>query len=119
MFKRPAFLDRFLSRLPDLRSLRFQSVAASAVVAGGFGLLLVLAAAQLDARRSAEVARVRAETLAQTASVWLDGDAHAGLGTTPEKRLTDLTASLDHLLETSDFAGMVRTLRPKADSKTT
>jgi len=117
MVSRPAFLERFLSRLPDPLSLHFRTVGWTAFVAGAFGLLLALGAIQLDARRSAEVARVRTETLAETAGLWLDGDAHAGLGPGPEKRLTDLTASLAKLLETSDYSGTVRTLRPRPDAK--
>lgn len=114
---RPAFLDRFLRRLPDPRALRNQVVGWTGLVAGSFGALLVLAAVQLDARRCAEVARERAETLAATAGVWLDGDAHAGLGQDPGKRLADLTASLEAALSASGYDGVVRTLRPKADAK--
>jgi len=117
MVSRPAFLERFLSHLPDPRSLRFRTLGWTGIVAGSFGALLALGAIQLDERRCAEVARVRALTLAETAGQWLDGDAHAGTGPGPEKRLSDLTASLEKLLETSDNASVVRTLRPKAESK--
>src|SRR5262249_34107388 len=86
-------------------------------VAGSFALLLVFAAVQLDQRRCAEVARARAETLAQTAGAWLDGDAHAGLGNAPEQRLSDLGTSLGKLVEASDYDGAARTLRPSADEK--
>lgn len=118
MFARPAFVDRFLSRLPDPSSLRFRVVGWTGLVAGAFGLLLVLAALQLDARRCAEVARAHAETLAHTAGAWLDGDAHAGLGPDPKKALANASAVLAKLLEESDYPGVVRTLRPKAETKT-
>jgi signal transduction histidine kinase len=117
MVSRPAFLARFLSRFPDLRSLRSRGVGWTVFVAGSFGLLLALAAIQLDARRCEEVARVRAVTLAQTAGLWLDGDAHSGLGGEPEKRLADVTASLKKLLDLGDYPGSMRTLRPRADAK--
>src|SRR5262245_12852024 len=116
MLKRPAFLDRFLGLFPDPLSLLNHAVGWTGLVAVAFGLLLVCATVQLDARRSAEVARERAETLAVTAGQWLDGDAHSGLGADPEKRLGDLTASLKHLLDVSGFDGSVRTLRPKAET---
>jgi signal transduction histidine kinase len=76
------------------------------------------AVVQLDARRSAEVARGRAETLARTAGIWLDGDAHSGLGLEPGKRLEDLSANLARLLEDSDGEFVVRTLVPKPEIKT-
>jgi hypothetical protein len=117
MFARPAFLDRILSRLPDVRALRFSVTLASALASGAFGLLLVLCAVHLDARRCAEVARAQAETLAHTAGAWLDGDSHAGLGQDPEKRLSDSAAVLRKLLEASDSPAVVRTLRPKATDK--
>jgi signal transduction histidine kinase len=112
MVSRPAFLARFLARLPDPRSLRLRIQGGVGLVAGLFGALLVVGAVQLDARRCAEVARERAETLAGTVGPWLDGDAHAGLGAEPEKRLSDATASLEKALETSAYPGTVRTLRP-------
>ncbi|NOT30558.1 MAG: hypothetical protein HOP15_08945, partial [Planctomycetes bacterium] len=118
MLARPAFVDRFLARLPDPLALRFRATAAIGLVAGAFGLLLTLAVVHLDARRCAEVAREHAETLAHTAGVWLDGDAHAGLGQDPDKRLSDASAALAKLLEQSDYPGLVRTLRPKAEAKT-
>jgi signal transduction histidine kinase len=117
MFKRPAFLDRLTNRLQDLSSLHFRVQAGAGLLAGGFGVLLVLVAVQLDARRCEEVARTEAETLARTAGLWLDGDAHAGLGSEPEKRLSDLGATLAKLVEASDYPGVVRTLRPKAEQK--
>lgn len=119
MVQRPAFLARLASRVPDLSSLRFRFQAGAGLVGGAFGLCLVLAATHLDARRCAEVARERAETLAQTAGMWLDGDAHAGLGTDPEKRLGDLQATLEKLLAANGYPGTVRTLRPKAEHKET
>jgi hypothetical protein len=119
MLARPAFVARFLDRLPDHRSLRFRAVAWTGVVAGTFGLLLVLAAVQLDAKRCAEVARERAVTLAHVAGAWLDGDAHAGLGAEPEKALSDARAVLARVLEESDFEGRVRTLRPRPEFKAT
>lgn len=119
MFSRPAFLTRFLDRLPDVRSLRFRVLGGLGVLAVSFGALLVFAAGQLDGRRCAEVAREHAETLAQTAGVWLDGDSHAGLGDKPEKRLEDLEATLTKLLDDSDYDGVVRTLRPRQESKAT
>lgn len=118
MFQRPAFISRFLSRLPDPLSARFQLVGWTGLVSGTFALGLVLGALQLDQRRCAEVARVRAETLAQTSGLWLDGDAHSSLGADPEKRLSDLAAQLAKLVETSGFDGTIRTLRPKASEKT-
>lgn len=118
MFQRPEFISRFLSRLPDPLSARFQLVGWSGLVSGVFALGLVLGALQLDQRRCAEVARVRAETLAQTAGLWLDGDAHSALGTDPEKRLADLAAALAKLAAMSAFDGTIRTLRPKASEKT-
>lgn len=117
MVSRPAFLERFLGRLPDPLSLRFRSVGWTGIVAGSFGLLLALSAIQLDARRCAEVARVRAVTLAETTGLWLDGDAHANLGPAPEKRLTDATAMLTRLLEANGYSGVVRTLRPRSEAK--
>lgn len=117
MVSRPAFITRFLSRFPDPFSLRVQTLGWTGALAGSFGLLLVAATAQLDARRCAEVARARAETLAQTAGTWLDGDAHAGLGQEPEKRLADLGATLTKLLEASAFDGTLRTLRPTSEYK--
>ncbi len=117
MLARPAFVDRFLSRLPDPSSLRFRVVGWTALVAGTFGLLLVLAAVQLDSRRCAEVAREHAQTLAHTAGAWLDGDAHAGLGPDPDKALSDAGAVLARVLEQSDYPGIVRTLRPRAEAK--
>jgi hypothetical protein len=60
---------------------------------------------------------VRAVTLAETAGQWLDGDAHQGTGPGPEKRLNDLQASLEKVLQNSDYPAVVRTLRPKADAK--
>ena len=117
MFSRPAFVARFLARLPDPRALRFRVMTGTGLVAGGFGAVLALAAVHLDARRCAEVAREHAETLAHVAGKWLDGDAHAGLGQAPEKRLSDSTAQLEKLLEESDYAGVVRTLRPKPEAK--
>lgn len=117
MVSRPAFLERLLSRLPDFLSLRFRTPGWTAIVAGSFGLLLAAGAIHLDARRCAEVARVRAVTMAETAGLWLDGDAHASLGPEPEKRLTDLGASLAKLLETSDYSGTVRTLRPRPEAR--
>src|SRR5262245_46752353 len=117
MFSRPAFVGRLLGKFPDPLSLRVQGPAWTGLVAGAFVLLLVAATAQLDARRCAEVARARAETLALTAGPWLDGDAHAGLGQEPQKRLSDLTASLEKLLTASDFDAVVRTLRPHAEYK--
>jgi signal transduction histidine kinase len=118
MFQRPAFIGRFLSRLPDPFSARFQLVGWTGLMSGAFAVLLVLGALQLDQRRCAEVARVRAETLARTAGLWLDGDAHSALGADPEKRLSDLGAVLAKLVAASDFDGTVRTLRPKASEKT-
>ncbi|MSR61532.1 MAG: hypothetical protein EXS08_03665 [Planctomycetes bacterium] len=112
MVSRPAFIDRILSRFPDPFSLRVQTLGWTGALAGSFGVLLVVATTQLDARRCAEVARARAETLALTAGTWLDGDAHAGLGQEPEKRLSDLGSTLAKLLEASEFDGTVRTLRP-------
>lgn len=117
MLARPAFVDRFLARLPDPLALRFRVTAGIGLVAGAFGLVLVLAAVHLDARRCAEVAREHAETLAHTAGAWLDGDAHAGLGQDPDKRLSDAAAALEKLLVQSDYPGLVRTLRPKAEAK--
>src|SRR5688572_28450212 len=117
MVSRPAFLERFLSRLPDFLSLRFRTPGWTAIVAGSFGLLLAAAAIQLDARRCAEVARARAVTLAESAGKRLDGDAHADLGPEPGKRLTDLKASLNKLVETSGFDRRVRTLRPRPEAK--
>src|SRR5262245_9651664 len=99
MVSSPALLRTFLGRLPDPLSLRSRTVGWTTIVAGSFGVLLAFSAIQLDARRCEEVARVQAMTLAQTAGLWLDGDAHSGLGQEPEKRLSDLTASLQKLLE--------------------
>ena len=118
MFQRPAFVVRFLNRLPDPFALRTQTVAGYGLLAGTFALLLVAGAIQLDGRRCAEVARVRAETLATTAGLWLDGDAHALLGSEPEKRLADLGAQLALLAETTAFDGTLRTLRLKPAEKT-
>lgn len=118
MVSRPAFLDRFLARIPDVSSLRFRVLAGAGGMAGLFGLLLALATVQLDTRRCAEVARTRAETLALTAGRWLDGDAHAGLGAEPEKRLEDLAATLTKLLAVDGYPGEVRTLRPKPEATT-
>ena len=117
MFARPAFVARFLAGIPDPFSLRFRLVGGAALVAGGFGALLVFASVQLDARRCAEVAREHAETLAHTAGAWLDGDAHAGLGPTPEKALSDAGAALVKLLAQSDYDGTVRTLRAHAETR--
>jgi len=117
MVSRPAFIDRILSRFPDPFSLRVQALGWTGALAGSFGLLLVVATSLLDARRCEEVARTRAETLAQTAGTWLDGDAHAGLGQEPAKRLSDLGATLNKLLEASEFDGAVRTLRPTSEYK--
>jgi hypothetical protein len=119
MVQRPAFLARLTSRFPDFSSLRVRYALGSGFLASVFGACLVLAAALLDARRCAEVARERAETLARTAGFWLDGDAHSGLGNDPEKRLDDLAATLGKLVEASDFDGTVRTLRPKGAEKDT
>lgn len=119
MVQRPAFVARLASRFPDLSSVRTRLQLGAGLVAGLFGLLLVLAAAHFDLRRCEEVARARAETLARTAGLWLDGDAHAGLGTQLEKRLADLGATLTKLAEANDLAGRVRTLRPKAEHKET
>lgn len=117
MFSRPAFLTRFLDRLPDPRSVRFRVLGGVGLLAVSFGALLVFAAGQLDNRRCAEVAREHATTLAQTAGLWLDGDAHAGLGDKPEAHLADLEAVLTKLLEASDYDGVVRTLRPRKENK--
>lgn len=119
MVKSPAFVARLASRFPDLSSVRTRLQLGAGLVAGLFGLLLVLAAAHFDLRRCEEVARARAETLARTAGLWLDGDAHAGLGTQLEKRLADLGATLAKLAEANDLAGRVRTLRPKAEHRET
>ncbi len=113
MFSRPAFLDR----LPDLTRLRGQIVALTASVACTFALLFVLAASGLDARRSAERSTARAEALARGAAVWLDGDAHAGLGSDPAKRLGDLGATLEQLAQASGHARGIRTLRPRESSR--
>jgi len=118
MFQRPAFVVRFLNRFPDPLATRTQLVAGSALSSGVFALVLVLGGIQLDQRRCAEVARTRAETLATTAGLWLDGDAHALLGADPEKRLADLGAQLALLSEKSAFEGTLRTLRAKASEKT-
>jgi signal transduction histidine kinase len=118
MFQRPAFISRFLSRLPDPRRVRFQLVGWSAFVSGTCALLFVLGAVQLDQRKGAEIARTEAETLARTAGLWLDGDAHSALGADPEKRLSDLAGALAKLIAASDFDGTIRTLRPKASEKT-
>ncbi|HEX6883258.1 MAG TPA: ATP-binding protein [Planctomycetota bacterium] len=99
--------------------MRVRLQLAAGLVAGLFGVLLVLAAAHLDLRRCTEVARAHAETLARTAGLWLDGDAHAGLGIQPEKRLADLGATLAKLAEANDLEGRVRTLRPKAEHRET
>lgn len=117
MFSRLSFLKSFPSRFPDLRSLRVKVLGGVGLVATTFGVLLVFATVQLDSRRCAEVARTHAATLAQTTGLWLDGDAHAGLGQAPEKRLADLSATLTTLLEASDYAGVVRTLRPRPEVK--
>ena len=117
MVSRPAFLENFLSRAPDLLSLRFRTVGWTGLVAGSFGLLLALSAIQFDARRCEDVARVRAVTLAETAGLWLDGDAHANLGPDQEKRLADAAASLAKILEISGYSGVVRTLRPRPEAK--
>jgi len=116
---RPRFLDRWLARLPDVFSLRTQVVLGTGLSAGVLALLFVLASSHLDATRSGEALQEHAETLAKTASIWLDGDAHVGLGNDPAKRLSDLTSSLDTLLRTSDYPGSMRTLRPKAVQKAT
>lgn len=118
MFQRPAFIGRFFSRLPDPLRVRFQLVGWTAFVSGVCALLFVLGALQLDHKKGAEVARIEAETLARTAGLWLDGDAHSALGADPEKRLSDLGAQLAKLVATSDFDGTIRTLRPKASEKT-
>lgn len=118
MFQRPAFVARFLSLFPDFRSTRVQQVGWTAFVSGSFALLFVAGAVTLDQKRGSEVARVEAETLARTAGLWLDGDAHSALGADPEKRLSDLGAQLALLKESSDYAGQLRTLRPKASEKT-
>jgi signal transduction histidine kinase len=118
MFSRPAFLDRLLARLPDPLSLRVQVQGWTAIVAGTFGVLLVLAATHLDARRCAEVARARAETLAGAAGTWLDGDAHAGLGEKPEQALADVKSTLTRLLDKGGHDATVRTLRPRPANKT-
>ena len=106
MVQRPAFLARLTSRFPDFSSLRIRLQTGAGFLGAAFGLCLVLAATHLDARRCEEVARERAETLARTAGFWLDGDAHAGLGVGPEKRLEDLQATLEKLLTASDYDGM-------------
>src|SRR5262249_45533637 len=99
MFSRPAFLRSFFSRTPDLRALRSMLVGAFGLVSVLFGALLVAALARLDARRCEDVARERALTLALTAGAWLDGDAHAGLGHDADKRLSDLRATLDKVVQ--------------------
>jgi len=118
MFQRPLIIVRFLNRFPDPLAARTQVVAWSGLLSGIFALLLVFGGLQLDQRRCAEVARARAETLATTAGLWLDGDAHALLGAEPEKRLADLGAQLALLGEKSAPEGTLRTLRPKAAEKT-
>ena len=118
MFSRPAFVDRFLERFPDLFGLRGQIVFGAGLVSGLFALLFVVSAGQIDQRRQAETARSQAETLASTAAVWIDGDAHAGLGENPAKRLSDQTALLELVLRTGGYDGGVRTLRPTATART-
>jgi hypothetical protein len=54
MFSRPAFLDRLLARLPDPLSLRVQVQGWTAIVAGTFGVLLVLAATHLETWRAGD-----------------------------------------------------------------
>jgi len=115
---RPLLEERVRALLPDLRSLRIWLVGGAGGLALLFGACLVFAAVQLDERRGEEVARARAHTLAATAGMWLDGDAHAGLGQAPGKRLQDLGATLKHLLEVSGYPGTVRTLRPRPEVKT-
>jgi len=119
MFSRPGFLNRLFGRLPNVRGLRLRLVWGGGFMATLFGACLVLAAVGLDARRSQEVARERAETLAVAAGHWLDGDAHAGLGSDPAKRLDDLKATLAKVLEAGDLPCEVQTLRPRPEVRAT
>ncbi len=113
MISRPAFLNR----LPDLQRMRGQIIGFTGLLTGAFALLFVLAASELDARRSREVAHARAEAIARGAAVWLDGDAHAGLGQDPAKRLGDLGASLEQLALANGLERGIRTLRPKESAR--
>jgi len=116
MLSRPAFFDRLLRRVPDPYGLRSQLVLGSAALAALFGLVFVWTAHQLDSRRNAEVQRERALAIATVLAPWLDGDAHAGLGDNPGKRLSDASANIELMLRSSEYPGTVRTLRAtKAD----
>lgn len=118
MIKRPAFVDGLLERYRALFGLGPQLQLRVGVLVVGFALAFVLAAVHLDDRRQAESRRGSAMSLATAAGVWLDGDAHAGLGEDPAKRLDEVGAALGQVLETSGFEGVVRTLRPLPESKT-
>jgi hypothetical protein len=117
MLRRPAFVARFLDQLPDFAALRVRLQAKALTLSGLAALVFVAAVVQLDHRRCADVAQARAEALAQGLAPWLDGDAHAGLGSDPEKRLSDVTAAVEKLLGAGDFDGSLRTLRAKTESK--
>ena len=109
------FLNRFptlSARISNLTALRVQFVVLAGAVTGAFALLFVIAACHLDGRRAAAVERARAESIARSAAVWLDGDAHAGQGANLEKRLSDLSASLGQLAETNGLGRSIVTLRP-------
>jgi HAMP domain-containing protein len=82
-------------------------------IASAFALLFVLVAYRLDSRQGAAVARAQASALAASAALLLDGDAHAGLGENPARRLGDLGGTLELLERTSASGGTIRTLRPK------
>lgn len=118
MIKRPAFVDGLLDRYRALFGLGAQLQLRVGVLVVGFALAFVLAAVHLDDRRQAESRRGAARSLATTAGVWLDGDAHAGLGEDPEKRLGEVGDALGRVLETAGFEGVVRTLRPLPEAKT-
>jgi len=118
MLPRPAFVDRLLSRIPDPSGVRTQLVLGSGIVAGLFGLVFLWCAHQLDSRRHGEVQEQRALAVATAVAPWLDGDAHAGLGDNPGKRLSDLSANVELMLRASGFSGTVRTLRATKADKT-
>jgi len=109
MFSRPAFLNRWLDKLFGLES---QIVLQSTLWSGLLGALFVFGASQIDSRRGAEAEAERAAAIAQTAGLWLDGDAHSLLGDAPEVRLSDLGAQLEVLLRNSGYPGSVQTFRP-------
>jgi signal transduction histidine kinase len=116
--KRPAIVHDLQDRFGTFFGLRAQLQLRLGVVVAGFALAFVVLSVHIDERRQAEQRRAAAQTLAVTAAAWLDGDAHAGLGTDPTARIAALGQTLGRLLEASEFEGTVRTLRPVPESRT-